>query len=131
MVHNEREAYPRYGGRGIVMCDEWLDDFQSFHAWAHANGYREDASQFDCSIDRINNDGPYAPDNCRWVTMKKQGNNKSTSAFVAVGTERMTVAEWAEAQGFNAPAMYSRLYRLFEQFGVNPEDVSEVSITLR
>ena len=129
--NRNNSAFSRYGGRGIVMCDEWANDFASFYAWAHANGYEEDAERFDCTIDRIDNDGPYAPGNCRWVTMERQNNNKFNSAFITVGSERRTVAEWAKTQGISAPTMYSRLYTLFGQFGVNPEDVGEVSITLR
>ena len=64
-------AYKHYGGRGIKVCDEWLNDFQSFHDWAMANGYDDNLS-----IDRIDNNKGYQPDNCRWVTMAEQNKNK-------------------------------------------------------
>lgn len=64
-------AYHNYGGRGIKICDEWLNDFESFYVWAIENGYREDLT-----IDRINNDGNYEPSNCRWTTRKVQQNNR-------------------------------------------------------
>lgn len=71
--------YHRYGGRGIKVCDEWLCDFQAFYDWAMANGYDENAPKGQCTIDRIDNDKGYSPDNCRWVDMKAQGNNRSNS----------------------------------------------------
>ena len=70
-------AYKYYGERGITVCDEWLNDFQAFYDWAMANGYDENAPKGKCTIDRIDNDKGYSPDNCRWVDMKVQNNNKS------------------------------------------------------
>lgn len=69
-------AYKNYGGRGIKICDEWLNDYKSFEKWAYKNGYNEKAATFECTIDRINNDGNYEPNNCRWVSMKIQNQNK-------------------------------------------------------
>jgi len=75
--YNENvKAYKYYGGRGIVVCDEWLNDFSAFQEWAIANGYDENAKQGNCTIDRINTDGNYEPSNCRWVSMTIQNQNK-------------------------------------------------------
>ncbi len=68
-------AYKNYGGRGISVCDEWKNDFAKFQKWAYENGYDENAKTHVCTIDRINNDGNYGPNNCRWVDMKTQCNN--------------------------------------------------------
>lgn len=68
--------YKNYGGRGITICDEWLNNFTAFNKWAYENGYKEDAPKMACTIDRINNDLGYTPQNCRWVDMAVQNNNK-------------------------------------------------------
>lgn len=78
--HNQKHnRYNRYGGRGITVCDEWKDNFQAFYEWAMANGYDENAPRGQCTIDRIDNDKGYSPDNCRWVDAKTQVNNRSVS----------------------------------------------------
>ena len=63
--------FPDYGGRGISICDEWKNDFMSFYNWAMSNGYSDELS-----IDRIDNDGNYSPENCRWTTGVIQGRNR-------------------------------------------------------
>lgn len=74
------KSYPsfhRYGGRGIKVCKEWLEDFMSFYNWALNNGYGDNLE-----IDRINNDGNYEPDNCRWVTKKENASNRGLKDLV-------------------------------------------------
>jgi len=69
-------SYKNYGGRGIKVCPEWRESFKAFHDWAMANGYDENAPRGQCTIDRIDNDKGYSPDNCRWVSMAVQNTNK-------------------------------------------------------
>lgn len=69
-LNKNDKAYPAYGGRGILLCNKWLN-FRDFYDWAHTNGYRDDLT-----IERINNDGNYEPDNCKWITLGEQALNR-------------------------------------------------------
>lgn len=74
-----RKCYPSYGGRGIKVCDEWLHDYAAFREWAMRSGYDPNAPRGACTLDRIDNDGDYCPENCRWVSMDVQRWNKHDS----------------------------------------------------
>lgn len=98
--------YYRYGGRGISVCEEWKESFTSFRAWALNNGYKNGLT-----IERINNDGNYCPENCRWATVTEQANNRSTNRMVTVNGEEDTLANWARRTGYAYEKARYRLKR--------------------
>ena len=99
-------CYKNYGGRGIKVCDEWLgkDGQTNFREWALANGYRKGLT-----IDRIDNDGDYSPENCRWATIQTQTYNRSTNSRITIKGKTQTVTEWAKEIGISIGAMQQRL----------------------
>ena len=105
--YNEHNArYDRYGGRGIKVCDEWRNDFVNFYNWAIKNGYSADLT-----IDRINNDGDYCPENCHWATAKEQCNNRSTNILIKIGNATKTLTQWCEIFELNSAAVLARYNR--------------------
>ena len=87
--NESNSRYNRYGARGIQICDEW-HDFKTFKDWALSNGY-----EYGLSIDRIDNDGNYCPENCRWVDRIVQANNKSNNRLITYKGITHTIAEWS------------------------------------
>lgn len=107
---NDNE-YNNYGGRGIIMADEWLNNYRAFREWAYSNGYHEDPNKEPCSIDRIDNNGNYSPENCRWVGRKIQQNNTRHNHYVEYNGECHTVAEWADIYRIEYNLFYRTLKR--------------------
>lgn len=103
-IHDAR--YHRYGGRGIQVCEEWKNDFSAFCSWSLENGYAEDKT-----IDRIDNDGDYRPDNCRWTTVKAQCNNRSTNINITIGNATKTLTEWCDIFELDPSAVRARYDR--------------------
>lgn len=102
-LNPNHKSYSDYGGRGITVCNEWLH-FEPFYEWAMANGYRDDLS-----IDRIDNDKGYCPENCRWVSDKAQANNRSTNRLLTLNGETHNITEWSEITGINRDTIRWRL----------------------
>lgn len=122
-VHGERDTvlYSRWNGmksrcadpkrsryycRGITVCDEWANSYESFAKWSRNNGFREDLT-----LDRINNDGNYSPENCRWVDGTVQQNNKENNVRITFNGETHTQAEWTRITGLSKDIIHDRLER--------------------
>ena len=104
--------YNCYGGRGIKMCEEWLNNFSSFYDWAMSNGYKEEIlpnGKNKWTIDRIDVNGNYEPNNCRWTTIQEQAKNKRTNIYLTYNGETLTQNEWAKKLDIYAGAIQWRL----------------------
>lgn len=102
--YNENSTfYKNYGGRGIKMCDRWLNSFENFIA---DMGNRPSPKH---SIDRIDVNGDYTPENCRWATMKEQCNNRRSNIRIEYQGKTQTLKQWCEELGLNYPNAYSML----------------------
>lgn len=97
--------YYLYGGRGIKVCDEW-HNIENFEKWVETSGYKKGLT-----LDRIDVNGNYEPNNCRWVTMKEQDNNRRNTIYIEHNGEVHTISEWAEITGINRRTLNSRYYR--------------------
>lgn len=101
--YKKHKRYYNYGGRGIVVCDEW-HEYIPFARWAKLNGYTDSLT-----LDRIDNNGNYDPDNCRWVTMLEQQNNKRVNRHAEYNGKEYTVAQLARMAGIGTTTMAQRL----------------------
>ena len=103
-LSKNHSKYKNYGGRGITICEEWLD-FNNFYDWAILNGYKEGLS-----IDRINVNGNYEPHNCRWSDRKTQMNNKTNNRYIEYGGQIKTITEWASELGIKTETLRYRIF---------------------
>lgn len=97
--------YKFYGGRGIKVCEEWHDILQ-FERWVELSGYIKGLT-----IDRIDSNKDYNPENCRWATPKQQANNRRNTRYLTADGQTHTITEWAEITGVNRSTINNRLCR--------------------
>ena len=113
----KNKRYARYGGRGITVCPEWMD-FSNFYEWSMANGFSENLS-----LDRIDNDKGYSPENCRWANPKQQSNNTSRNVKICYNGEEKTLSEWCELLNLDYKLIHGRIHQsgmTFEEAITNP-----------
>ena len=103
--------YSLYGYRGIIICNEWLNNFMNFYNWSIYNKYQDNLT-----IDRIDVNGNYEPSNCRWITMKEQINNRRNSYYITINNETKTLAQWCEIYNIK----YNTVFQRINQYNWNP-----------
>ena len=118
--NSNNPKYKDYGGRGISVCQEW-DDFSTFKEWALENGYRDNLS-----IDRIDVNGGYSQENCRWATQKDQSRNTRVNHFVTYNGETKTIAEWAEIKDIP----YHTLKHRINKYGFTAEEALTIPVKI-
>ncbi len=102
--YNPKEpCYRYYGAKGITVCNEWLHDFNAFSKWSFQNGYSDLLT-----IDRIDSNGNYCPDNCRWITHAEQQRNRTNNVRIEHNGESKTIAEWSRVLGLSDKCLYKR-----------------------
>ena len=107
-----RKDYRYYGGKGIKVCENWKT-YINFSKWAHQSGYADNLT-----IDRMDANGDYEPNNCRWVDWFAQMNNTTRNHFITANGETHTIAEWSRITGIGLSTIFYRI-----KAGWNPEDI--------
>lgn len=115
----KNKYYKNYGGRGIRVCDKWISSFESFRDWALQNGYLDSLT-----LDRIDNDGNYCPENCRWVDRFEQMNNTRANHRITLNGITMTIAEWSRKIGIPTYILNNRI----NNYGWSEEEALTIPI---
>jgi len=124
--NRENISFNNYGGRGIKVCDAWRNSFESFYNWSLENGYNPNLT-----IDRINNDGNYNPENCRWVDLYVQANNKRNNVFIEYNNKKYTFKEAGKILNMDENSVRSRKKRGWsdEKIMTTPRTDNEIYLT--
>jgi hypothetical protein len=118
-LNSKSNNYKRYGGRGINVCEEWIE-FEPFLNWAMSNGYKDNLS-----IERKDSNGNYEPGNCKWANAKEQANNRNSTHFVTYKDKSLSIKQWSEILNINYNTLKHRLYN-----GVPPEEAFSASFVM-
>lgn len=104
-------AYKHYGGRGITVCKDWYD-FETFYEWAKKSGYNDNLT-----LDRINVNDDYTPNNCKWATWKEQQNNRRSSRMITYNGETKTIRQWSDITSIPYGTLLARINTLHWNIG--------------
>lgn len=103
--YKKNNGFERYGGRGITVCDEWINSFATFY---RDMGPKPSPIH---SLDRIDNNGDYTPENCRWATHKEQSNNRRNNILFTIDGETKTLKQWCEQLNLKYKTVHARIKR--------------------
>ena len=119
--------YKYYGGKGVIICEDWLSSFENFYEWAISNGYNKELT-----IDRIYPNEGYNPRNCKWSTKKEQSYNRSMSVKLTYNGKTMYLTEWAEELNIDKKTLSWRYRNGWsdEEILTRPRDYKESKLTL-
>ena len=126
-LNPNNSEYKNYGGRGITICDEWKDDYVTFRDFMLKIGYDINRAPKEQTIDRIDVNGNYCPENCRLLTLGAQQNNKTSSHYITFNGETKTLSEWSRELGLDVPFILKRLNKgmSVEEALTKPKRVTE------
>lgn len=116
--NSNNKSFPIYGGRGIEVCKEWLESPLAFCIWAKDHGYKSNLT-----IDRIDVNGNYEPDNCRWITIFDQQSNRRDNVFIECMGEKHTIAQWSRITGLSEDTI-----RMRNKKGLPAKKVLEIEV---
>lgn len=122
-VYNGNDRYKDYGGRGIKMCDEWVNSYENFRDWALSNGYKEGLT-----IERIDVNGNYCPKNCTWIPKCEQAKNRRSCYAIEYNGKTQNLTDWCNELGLNYKRVHDRMYRHnwdFERAAFEPVHVEK------
>lgn len=100
------KSYKYYGKRGICICDEWLQNRRNFYQWATNNGYKDNLT-----LERIDVNGNYCPENCKWITMQDKQSNKTNNVFITYKGLKLTVTQWERKLNMPIGTLTGRIKR--------------------
>lgn len=107
-IYSRHPSYKNYGGRGIKVCEAWASSFENFQRWALSHGWTPEKHDR-LTIDRIDNDGPYSPENCRFTDRWTQANNRRTTKYLTLEGRTKSISAWSKETGICASTLYRRL----------------------
>lgn len=98
------KSYKNYGGRGIAVCDEWVNSYEAFYKWSISSGY-----QPGLTIERIDNDKGYSPENCKWADRYQQAKNRRSVVYITCNGKTQCMTDWSKELGIPIETIRSRL----------------------